>query len=293
MRARNQVWRPAPGWPPAPPGWQPPPGWSPSPQWPPAPPDWQFWVAGEPVIDTTVRPTESTRRSLAIETWVVMIAFLLPWVVSAVVVLGSHLATGASLSQLPSFDRHQTAINIVLGLISYTPTAAVVPLALFLLARTGQGPAALGLTKVGGSDVAAALGLAAAALGCEIVLAIVIAPLEHTRLANTTGPLHVPAYYLVFGISQALLTSIAEETAVNGYLLTRLDQLGWSPTAAFWLSLALRTSYHVYYGIGILLTLPFGYFVTRSFQKHGRLSRPILTHFLYDSVVFLIAIVVH
>jgi membrane protease YdiL (CAAX protease family) len=250
-------------------------------------------VPAEPAIDTTVRLAEPTRRSLVIETWVVMIAFLLPWVVSAVVVLGSHLATGASLSQLPSFDRHQTAINIVLGLISYTPTAAVVPLALFLLARTGQGPAALGLTRVGGTDVTAALGLAAAALGCEIVLAIVIAPLEHTRLANTTGPLHVPAYYLVFGISQALLTSIAEETAVNGYLLTRLDQLGWSPTAAFWLSLALRTSYHVYYGIGILLTLPFGYFVTRSFQKHGRLSRPILTHFLYDSVVFLIAIVVH
>src|SRR5215475_7335256 len=125
MRARNVVWRPAPGWPAAPPGWQ-------------------FWVPAEPVIDTTVRISDPTRRSLVLETWVVMIAFLLPWVVSAVVVLGNHLATGASLSQLPSFDRHQAAINIVLGLISYTPTAAVVPLALFLLARTGQGPAVLG-----------------------------------------------------------------------------------------------------------------------------------------------------
>ena len=38
--------------------------------------------------------------------------------------------------------------------------------------------------------------------------------------------------------------------------------------------------------------MPFGYFVTRSFQKHGKLSRPILAHFLYDSTAFLIAILV-
>ena len=101
------------------------------------------------------------------------------------------------------------------------------------------------------------------------------------------------AYYLIFGLSQAFVTAVAEETAVSGYLLTRLDQLGWSPWRAFWLSLALRTSYHVYYGLAALLTLPLGYFLTRSFQKHGKLSRPILAHFLYDSVLFLIAILVH
>lgn len=245
------------------------------------------------MLDTTVRIAEPTRRSLVIETWFVTFAFLLPFIVSAVVVLGSHLATGASLSQLPTYDRHAPAINIVLGLLSYTPVVAMVPLALFLLARTGQTPGILGLTRVGGSDVGAAVGLALAAFGGEILLGLAIGPLEHTRLANSAGPLHVPTYYLVFGISQALLTSVAEETAVNAYLLTRLDQLGWSPWRAFWLSLALRTSYHVYYGVGVVLTLPFGYFVTRSFQKHGKLSRPILTHFLYDSAAFTIAILVH
>ena len=59
------------------------------------------------------------------------------------------------------------------------------------------------------------------------------------------------------------------------------------------LSLALRTSYHVYYGLAVLLTLPFGYFATRSFQRRRKLNRPILMHFLYDSTVFLIAILVH
>jgi membrane protease YdiL (CAAX protease family) len=227
------------------------------------------------------------------ETWAVMIAMLTPWLITAIVVLGSHLATGANLTQLPTFDRHQPVVNIILGLLSYLPTVAVVPLTLILLARTGQRPADLGLTTASGADIGAGLGLAAAALGCEFVLALLFSPIEHSTLANTTGPLHVPAYYLLFGLSQSALTSVAEETAVNGYLITRLDQLGWSPTAAFWLSLALRTSYHIYYGIGILFTLPFGYLATRSFQKHRKLSRPILAHFLYDSTVFLIAILVH
>lgn len=293
MRAQRVVWRPAPGWPEPPRGWQPPPGWEPPADWPPAPAGWEFWVPEQHEPVAPVRYREPDRRDLVIETWVVMIAMLTPWVISAVVVLGAHLATGASLNPLPTFDKHQPAVNVVLGLLSYAPTVAVVPLALFLLARTGQSPAVLGLTRAGWSDVGAGIGLAAAALGCEFVLAILLAPIEHSKLANTTGPLHVPAYYIVFGISQSLLTSIAEETAVNAYLITRLDQLGWSPTAAFWLSLALRTSYHVYYGIGLVFTLPFGYLVTRSFQKHRKLSRPILAHFLYDTTVFLISILVH
>lgn len=37
------VFRPAPGWPPAPAGWEPPVGWTPLPEWPPAPAGWEFW----------------------------------------------------------------------------------------------------------------------------------------------------------------------------------------------------------------------------------------------------------
>jgi membrane protease YdiL (CAAX protease family) len=68
----------------------------------------------------------------------------------------------------------------------------------------------------------------------------------------------VPAYYVIYGIAISAVTSVAEETLVSGYLLTRLEQLGWSPRRALALSLTLRTSYHVYYGPGFLLTIPFG-----------------------------------
>ena len=39
-----------------------------------------------------------------------------------------------------------------------------------------------------------------------------------------------------------------------------------------------------------LLTIPFGYLVTRSFQKNRRLARPVVAHFLFDAVLISIAI---
>jgi membrane protease YdiL (CAAX protease family) len=95
---------------------------------------------------------------------------------------------------------------------------------------------------------------------------------------------------VVYGIAISATTAIAEEVLVSGYLLTRLEQLGWSPRRALVLSLILRTSYHVYYGVGFVLTVPFGYFVTRSFQKNRRLTRPIVTHFLFDAILITIAV---
>jgi len=37
----------------------------------------------------------------------------------------------------------------------------------------------------------------------------------------------------------------------NGYLLVRLEQLGWQPRRTLLLGLALRSSYHIHYGIGV------------------------------------------
>ena len=291
------TWRPAPGWPECPPGWTPPPGWSPPADWPPAPADWEFWTLSESAAPAGpakhVELAEQTRDGLVLETRLVMIAGLLPWIASAVVILGTHLATGRQLTQLPTFTPHQPVLNTVLGLLSYMPVAVVAPLALLLLARTGQPPSSLGLTNLRWPDLWVAVGIAAAAFGLELVLAVLIVnPLHNSRLVNSTGHLHVPTYYLILGVSQALLTAVAEEVIVNGYLITRLSQFGWSPAAAFWLSMALRASYHIYYGIAFVLTLPFGWLVTRSFQKHGKLTRPILAHFLFDAGVFTFAILV-
>jgi membrane protease YdiL (CAAX protease family) len=222
-----------------------------------------------------------------------MLAFLLPGVMGAVVALAQHVNGVGTVTRFPVILQDNPVANLIIGIFAYLPVAVMVPVALHLLTRTGQTPRMLGLVRPSlRYDVWPALGLMGASFGSEIVLAIIVSPLllHHPGLLSKTAVGHVPAYYVIYGIAISATTAVAEEVLVNGYLLVRLEQLGWSPRRAFILSLVLRTSYHVYYGIGFIFTVPFGYFVTRSFQKNRRLTRPIVTHFLFDAILLTIAI---
>jgi hypothetical protein len=246
-----------------------------------------------PVGATAWVQTVPTRRSLAHETRWVMVAFLVPVVISAVLVLAQHVAGVENIARSPSIVRHHPLTNMALGILAYLPVAAVVPLALFLLSRTGQNARTLGLDAPSlGRAVVPGLGLGAASFAVEFVVGLVlIAIFVNNKSLFVNMTYHgIPKYYLVWGIVVSAITAVTEEVLVNGYLITRLEQLGWTPRASLILSLVLRTSYHVYYGLGFLLTIPFGFFVTRSFQKHHKLSRPIMAHFLYDAILFTIVI---
>ncbi len=310
------AWRAPPGWPPAPPGWVPPAGWQPPPEWPPAPPGWQFWVPAPapgvpggpgtyagwvpvppapPVVEALEFPQPQPplgRRTLVVEIWAVMACFLWPSVTAAVVALAEGIAGGTE-HRFPSLIAGNDTFNFVFGILGYLPLIAVVPVTLYLLARTGQGPRWLGLgVPRFRADVLPGLGLAAASFGVEFGVIVILTPLivhaKHLFEQVPTGS--VPTYYIAFGLVISLVTAITEEVMVNGYLITRLGQLGWAPNAALTLSLVLRTSYHVYYGLGFLLTIPFGWFVTRSFQKHRRLNRAIAAHFLFDATLMTVSL---
>ena len=127
------------------------------------------------------------------------------------------------------------------------PVAAVVPLALLLLARTGQRPSDLGLTGLGWPDFGLAVGGRGRGFGCELLLAIPFAPLEHSagehlRAAARSGLLPdlraEPGLVHRGGRGDGI--RLSDDPAGPARLVTR---------RAFWLSLALRTSYHLYYGI--------------------------------------------
>jgi membrane protease YdiL (CAAX protease family) len=288
-------WRPSPEWAPPvevpdvpdvpdPPAVLPPPQPSLLPQPPPA------VLLPPPTSIVILQPT--TRSTLVWETRFVMVAFLLPAVTGAAVALAQHVNGVGTVTRFPVLLPDNPVGNLVIGIFAYLSVAAVVPLALHLLIRTGQPPRSLGLVRPSlRLDAWPAVGLIGASLGGEFVLALVLLPLiRHSSLYNKTVVGHVPAYYVIYGVAISATTAVAEEVLVNGYLLTRLGQLGWSPQRALVLSLILRTSYHAYYGVGFILTVPFGYFVTRSFQKNGRLTRPIVTHFLFDAILITIAI---
>ncbi|HWC33397.1 MAG TPA: type II CAAX endopeptidase family protein [Mycobacteriales bacterium] len=240
----------------------------------------------------TVSPAAAgpQRQWLGWETGFVVAAFALPGVAAAISILAQHLG---GVNDLDEFDLplpHHPGISLFLLSFGYLTTALVVPIALLLLARTGQPPARLGLTRSGfGRDVSGALGLL---VGSWVLTGVAAAFLSliGNDLQNTESNSHVPAYYLVYAVLISATTAINEEVIVNGYFLTRLSQLGWTRWSAFALSFTVRESYHVYYGLGFLATMPLGYLVTRSFQKRGRLGRAILTHFAFDVVSLSIAV---
>jgi membrane protease YdiL (CAAX protease family) len=240
-----------------------------------------------------------SRRGIVLETWFVQIAFLAPGVLSAVDLLAAHLGGAPGVNPFASIIPGHPLANVIFGMLTYLQVGAVVPLALLLLSRTGQDPAAIGFTRPQfRRDVWPGIGLAASGYAASYASGIVIVAVLATaigrqtalRLFNQVTIGHVPAYYILYGITIAAVTAITEETLVNAYLLTRLEQLGWNPRWALVFSLTLRTSYHVYYGLGFLFTIPLGYFNTRSFQKHRSVMRPIVAHFLYDAVLFTVSV---
>ena len=241
----------------------------------------------------TVSPVAdaSARRWLGWETTFVVGAFALPGLASAVVLLAEHVG---GVSDLDEFDLplpHHPGVSLLLLMFGYLTTALVVPIALLLLARSGQPPAYLGLQRRGlGRDVTSAVGLLAAGWALTGAVALLLSVLDDDKLANTATNTHVPAYFLLYAVLISATTAINEEVIVNGYFLTRLSQLGWTRWAAFALSFAVRESYHIYYGLAFLATMPLGYLVTRSFQKRGRLTRAILVHFAFDVVSLSIAV---
>jgi membrane protease YdiL (CAAX protease family) len=71
---------------------------------------------------------------------------------------------------------------------------------------------------------------------------------------------------------------------VCGYLLRRLDQLGWSPGRALAASALLRASYHLSQGFGGFVgNLALGLFFGRIYQRRQRTTPLVVAHFLIDA----------
>lgn len=239
----------------------------------------------EPGADVVADP--ALRRWLIVETWCVMAAFIVPSTLAALVDFARHLA-GVSVSSAPDLVPGHPGLSATLAGVDYLSLGALVPLAIALLARSGIGPRVLGLATWGPrATLLPALGLAAAGFASAIAVSTVLsaARITHSRAVSQPGLQHLPHVWFGYGVLVAFVTGITEEVFVTGYLLTRLDQLGWSRPKAVAASMLLRSSYHLYYGVAVLVTVPFGYFAARSFHKRRNLARPIAAHVLYDIVV--------
>ncbi|MFF8313771.1 CPBP family intramembrane glutamic endopeptidase [Streptomyces lydicus] len=168
---------------------------------------------------------------------------------------------------------------------------ALVPVALVahLLMRERAG----GLRAIGfdrrrpGFDLSRGAGLAAVIGGSGLLLYL------GARAAGfnlTVVPEALPGVWwkIPVLVASAVQNAVLEEVIVIGYLLRRLDQLGWSSMAALVASAVLRGSYHLYQGIGGFFgNMVMGVIFVLLYRRWGRVGPLVAAHALIDTVAFL------
>ncbi|MFF4472368.1 CPBP family intramembrane glutamic endopeptidase [Streptomyces sp. NPDC001599] len=88
-------------------------------------------------------------------------------------------------------------------------------------------------------------------------------------------------------ILSAVQNSVLEEVVVVGYLLRRLDQLGWGAGASLAASSVLRGSYHLYQGIGGFVgNMVMGVVFVYLYRRWGRVGPLVVAHSLLDIGAF-------
>jgi membrane protease YdiL (CAAX protease family) len=85
----------------------------------------------------------------------------------------------------------------------------------------------------------------------------------------------------------AFENALLEEVVMLGYLVHRLQQIGWSPRRAVVVSALIRGTYHLYQGFGgfvgnVVMGLVFGWL----FLRWKRTAPMVIAHFLIDAVAF-------
>jgi len=178
-------------------------------------------------------------------------------------------------------------LDLVLQLVGIAEALTPVVLVFYLLARSGEGPADIGLdTSQPGTDLARGALLAAVIGGAGLGLYLTA---FHLGVSLNVVPESLPAVWwrIPVLILSAAHDGILEEVLVIGYLLRRLDQLGWTPWKAIACSAILRGSYHLYQGFGAFLgNAAMGVIFGFLYRRWGRLAPMIIAHTLIDAVTF-------
>ncbi|HEX3920956.1 MAG TPA: CPBP family intramembrane glutamic endopeptidase [Streptosporangiaceae bacterium] len=178
-------------------------------------------------------------------------------------------------------------LDLALQLAGIAEALAPVVLVFYLLARTGEGPADMGLdTSQPGRDMLRGAVLAAVIGGSGLGLYLAA---YHAGISLNVVPESLPPVWwrIPVLILSAAHDGILEEILVIGYLLRRLDQLRWSPWKAILFAAVLRGSYHLYQGFGAfignaVMGLIFGFL----YRRWGRVTPLVIAHTLIDTVTF-------
>ncbi|HKE98897.1 MAG TPA: CPBP family intramembrane glutamic endopeptidase [Actinomycetes bacterium] len=245
---------------------------------PPAPPEpHQAVAAGARGAAADGPPRLPDRPVLRAEVWLVLGLSLLASAAYAVLSLFEAPLRGQTVALFANAGLARQLLGIGFDLV---PVALVV----HLLHRSGERVSDIGLdARRLGRDFGQGVVLAAVVGAVGVVLYAVAVTIGANRMvaaAPPAGHWWTSPVLLLGSVRSALL----EEVVVCGYLLRRLDQLGWRPGTALAASALLRGAYHLYQGFGgfvgnVALGLLFG----RIYQARGRLLPLVVAHALLDT----------
>ena len=240
----------------------------------------------EPAQDGTA---DGSRRALRVEVAIVLaVTFGLSTVTAGLRLVDSVLR-GLSEQTVALNPRRSffSLIDLGLNLVVVAQLVAWGALGVYLLWRSGIGPARIGLGRLRWrGDVLGGIGLAAL-IGLPGLGLYVLARLAGLNVSVEPSALDDTWWRLPVLVAAAFANGWAEEVIVVGYLMTRLRQLGMSDTATILWSSLLRGAYHLYQGFGaglgnLVMGLVFGYVWLRT----GRLWPLVIAHGLIDTVAF-------
>ena len=197
----------------------------------------------------------------------------------------SHLYTGYAVSHGVLYIPNEPAVTFVFSAPLQVIELAAAGLVFYLLARSGEGPGSIGLGRH--------------QLRTDLALVLPVWFLVDT-IPQRIGPAIVhgsglptfelstpfePGSFVILGIMASLVAGILEETVVLGFLVRRLEQRGWSPILVVMVAVAIRVSYHLYYGPGVI---PIVLWATASVLMYRRIRRLlpfIICHVMWDATI--------
>lgn len=209
---------------------------------------------------------------------------------AAITFVGS-LTRGPLNRQVAVIDASRAPGRPTLDLIFQLAAIAIalVPvfLAAHLLRRSNDPLASIGAdASQPGVDLRRGAALAATVGGAGLLLYVV----SHLAGVNlTVVPEQLPAVWwrIPVLLLSAAQNGVLEEVLVVGYLLRRLDQLGWSHRRSAGASAVLRGSYHLYQGLGGFAgNLAMGLIFVWLYRRWGRVAPLVVAHTLIDVAAF-------
>ncbi|WP_163511803.1 CPBP family intramembrane glutamic endopeptidase [Fodinicola acaciae] len=266
------------------------------------PPRKREWWRGQPhrlvtsVLDLLFVPAEPVPYARATRPWKIVVALVtallfgpLLWATTATLALNR----GGPTSPVAGIDlRHHFVAAVLGGLLQAALLFFAVGVAWVVLRLSGDRLLDLGLRPGPAPRLLADSGLTLSGL---YLPALLVGGLVATSLRLGSGDVLVTPTMtggdatqagkaLLVGLLLAIPTAVAEEVVALGLAYRLLERLGW-PVWLITLGLvALRASYHVYYGLTVVALLGWAYLSVVFYRRYRRLWPLIIAHAAYDTL---------